>query len=357
MSQPIQKKLKKGELLFNEGDPSRTMYFVQGGTLRLFKKKGTSSIELGLIHKGEVIGEMGFMDGGPRSASAEAMHDTDLTEITNINLAEQLKIFPPWLMVLLKTIVNRLRSANNKIRQLETSSTAYTYGSDGVSTTYQFLSVYDVLKTSTALLVAGARNGVASPGGSMLCTMRQIEHYANHIMGVHQSKIEEFVNILEQVGLTKVDRSVLDKIQVYIMDLDQIEALIQYLNEENLKEHKKQIVIGIKGVNVMGFIAKNIELFPPNKEGVSVVNLYRILEIEKQANQGKEPFRMDDLSEVIKVKLASDLALKDNNTILTNIKTAEFIRAYRIQKIVKLVEAVNEKKREQVRTTSPTRNL
>src|SRR5271170_797693 len=138
MAAPIPRKLKKGELLFNEGDISKSMYFVQNGTIRLYKKKGNASIELGIIHKGEVIGEMGFLDGGPRSASAEAIHDTDLMEITNVNLVEQLKVLPPWLMVLLKTIVNRLRSANNKIRQLETASTSYNYGDSG-GQTYQYL--------------------------------------------------------------------------------------------------------------------------------------------------------------------------------------------------------------------------
>ena len=163
MAAPIPRKLKKGEMLFNEGDLSRSMYFIQTGTLRLFKKKGSASVELGLIHKGEVIGEMGFLDGGARSASAEAIHDTDLLEVTNANLVEQMKVLPPWLMVLLKTIVNRLRSANNKIRQLETSSTALTYGSEGVSTTYQFLNIYDVLKICTALLITGTRNGEKNP--------------------------------------------------------------------------------------------------------------------------------------------------------------------------------------------------
>ena len=60
MAAPIPRKLKKGELLFNEGDISKSMYFIQTGTIRLFKKKGNASIELGVIHKGEVIGEMGF---------------------------------------------------------------------------------------------------------------------------------------------------------------------------------------------------------------------------------------------------------------------------------------------------------
>jgi len=348
MAQQTIRKIKKGELLFNEGDPSKAMYFLQMGTIRLFKKKGQSSVELGLIHKGEVIGEMGFLDGGPRSASAEAIHDTDLLEITNVSLVEQMKSLPPWLMVLLKTIVNRLRSANNKIRQLESSSTAYTYGSEGVSTTYQYLSIYDVLKIGTALLVTGARNGVESEGGSIKCTMPRVHRYANQIMGIHVSKITEMLDVLERAGLLRIDRAVLDKQEVYISSLDQIELLVSFLNEENLKEHSKKITFSSKAVLIMEAIAKHLDLFPASAEGVSVVNLAKVIELEKQANDGKEPFRLDDaFNELVKFKLCTDMAFKDNDNILTNARAKELSRMYRIQKVVKEIELINDRKREQ----------
>lgn len=348
MAAPIPRKLKKGELLFSEGDLSKSMYFVQSGTLRLFKKKGNSSIELGMIHKGETIGEMGFLDGGPRSASAEAMHDTELLEITNVNLAEQLKVLPAWLLVLLKTVVNRLRSANNKIRQLESSSTAYTYGTEGVSTTYQFLSIYDMLKILTACLVVGARNGEQGPNGTIKCSMNRINRYANQIMGIHTTKVTEMVDVLERVGLCKIDRAALDKIEVYFNDLDAIELLIAFVNDENLKDHSKKINLSVKAVVLMGYIVKHIDLFPANAEGVSVVNLAKIIELEKAENGGKEPFRLDDtFTEIVKVKLASDLQLKDNANILTNVRARELVRMYKVQKVIKEVEFINEKKREQ----------
>lgn len=355
MAAPIPRKLKKGELLFNEGDISKSMYFVQTGTIRLFKKKGNAAIELGVIHKGEVIGEMGFLDGGPRSASAEAIHDTDLMEITNANLVEQLKVCPPWLMVLLKTIVNRLRSANNKIRQLETASTSYNYGGES-GQTYQYLNVYDVLKIASALLLVGARNGETTATGAIKVSMARISRYANQIMGLHVSKITEMIDILERVELTRVDRSKLDQIMVNITDLDQIELLVSFINDDNLKDHTKKVAFSTKAVGIMGYIVKNLSLFPPNNEGISEVNLAKILELEKAANNGKEPFRLDDtFNELVKTKLATDMALKDNNTITSKIPAKSLERMYRIQKFLKEVENLNEQKREQARRGAVTR--
>jgi CRP-like cAMP-binding protein len=348
MATPVPRKLRKGELLFNEGDPSKAMYFVQSGTIRLFKKKGAASIELGTIHKNEVIGEMGFLDGGPRSASAEAIHDVELLEVTNVNLAEQMKVLPPWLMVLLKTIVNRLRSANNKIRQLESASTSYNYGSEGVTTTYQYLNVYDMLKICTALLVVAGRSTETNEAGAVRCPMPRVNRYGNQIMGIHVSKITEFIDVLEHVGIVKVDRAHLDKVEVWLNDPEQLEQLVAFVNEENLKEHSKKLTFSIKAVILMGYISKHMELFPPDREGISNVNLAQIIKIEKENNGGKEPFRIDEsASELVKAKLATEVAFKDNATITTKVHARELVRMFRIQKVLKELDIINEKKREQ----------
>ncbi len=353
MAAPGAKKIKKGEMLFNEGDASKSMYFVQSGMIRLFKKKGNSSIELGMIRKGEVIGEMGFLDGGARSASAEAIQDVELVEITNANLAEQLKILPPWLIVLLKTVVNRLRNANNKILQLESASTAYTYGSEGVSTTYQFLSVYDVMKILTAILVSATRNAQDAPGGFKKVALARINRYAQQIIGIQESKIEALIDVMESVGLAKVDRTILDKIEVYLQDLDQVELLINYINDENLKEHAKKTTITVRAVVIMGYMVKHLASFPPNAEGLSEVNMAQILKAEKEANNGKDAFRMDEFPELVKNKLATEPAFKNNDTILTKIQTVSFTKLFKIHKFLKQIDMINDKKREQASKTAP----
>ncbi len=344
MAAPPLKKLKKGELLFNDGDKSSAMYFINKGTIRLFKKKGAGSIEIGMVHQGEVIGEMGFLDGGPRSAAAEALYDSELTEINNTNMAEQMKSLPAWLMVLLKTVVNRLRSANNKIRQLESSSVALSYGNDGPEKQYEFLNGHDVLKIMTAVLVCGARSGAGSTGAAK-CSLHKINKYANQVMGIHLSKISEMVDLLERVGLVKVDRAVLDKIEVYVLDMNQIEILINFMCEENTKDNTKKIKFSVKGIVIMGYIVKYLSQFPPNAEGVCEVNIAKIISSEKTANGGKEPFRLDEFGELVRMKFAAEPALKDSDTILSKMNGQEIVRMFKIQKAIKEIDNVNEKKR------------
>ena len=52
------KHLDKGDILVKEGDQSGCMYWLQTGSLRLFKKKGNGFIELGIIHAGELVAEI-----------------------------------------------------------------------------------------------------------------------------------------------------------------------------------------------------------------------------------------------------------------------------------------------------------
>src|SRR3954467_3009621 len=76
------RKLKKGELLFAEGENSRAMYYLKTGMIRIFKKKGDSQIEIDTVRSGQIIGELAFLDGNPRSASGEALTDCELMEVS-----------------------------------------------------------------------------------------------------------------------------------------------------------------------------------------------------------------------------------------------------------------------------------
>ena len=124
---PQTRRLKKGELLFSEGENSRAMYFLKAGMIRLFKKKGDSNIEFDTVRSGQVLGELAFLDGNPRSASGEALTECELVEISGPTFQEVLARMPDWLKIMLKTVVGRLRTASTRIRQLEQASTAFDY--------------------------------------------------------------------------------------------------------------------------------------------------------------------------------------------------------------------------------------
>ncbi len=64
-------RLAPGELLALAGDIDRTLYIVKSGRIAVILPDTGASI--GTIDEGSVVGEIGFVDGGPRSATLEAV--------------------------------------------------------------------------------------------------------------------------------------------------------------------------------------------------------------------------------------------------------------------------------------------
>ena len=69
------------DYLIREGDESTQMYFLQSGSMAVFKRKGDSENQIGTIYSGELIGEMSFLDKEPRSASVKAISTCELIVI------------------------------------------------------------------------------------------------------------------------------------------------------------------------------------------------------------------------------------------------------------------------------------
>ncbi len=109
-------RLMPNEYLVREGEESTEMYYLQSGTLAVFKRKGDQEHQIGSIIAGELVGEMSFLDKNPRSASVKAMSECLLVVVPHEKLEETLNTMPKWFSALLHTLTDRLRKANARIR-------------------------------------------------------------------------------------------------------------------------------------------------------------------------------------------------------------------------------------------------
>lgn len=105
--------------LFREGDPAHSLFLIQSGTVSVRKIKKDGEIEIARIYANEVIGEVSFFDGQPRSASAIALTETQATEINYEALTNVINSVPPFLKTIMAGMAERLRRADDKIRKLE----------------------------------------------------------------------------------------------------------------------------------------------------------------------------------------------------------------------------------------------
>jgi CRP-like cAMP-binding protein len=108
--------LEAGNYLMREGEESNEMYYLSSGTLGVFKRKGDAEQQIGTIYSGELVGEMSFIDGEPRSATVKALGDCELKVIPKDALQRYLGGQPKWYKALVQTLLDRLRRANSRVR-------------------------------------------------------------------------------------------------------------------------------------------------------------------------------------------------------------------------------------------------
>jgi CRP-like cAMP-binding protein len=111
-------KLKKGQVLINEGDESDCVYILVAGELAIYKYDREAQRHNVIAHAspGEMVGEMSFLDNLPRSASVKATTDCELQMMNRTSFDNLLLTQDKFIQNLIKTLSDRLRKANQKIR-------------------------------------------------------------------------------------------------------------------------------------------------------------------------------------------------------------------------------------------------
>jgi len=105
--------LKKDDYLFRRGDASDAAFAIVNGEIEV-KVQGLDGRDVWIarLGAGTVIGEMGVLDGAPRSADARATRRTELLKIKRADVTEVLTKEPGAALALLSLMVRRLRDTD-----------------------------------------------------------------------------------------------------------------------------------------------------------------------------------------------------------------------------------------------------
>ena len=337
--------VKKGDVLVKEGDVSNSMYWIQNGTLRLYKKKGQGYIELGVVHSGEVVGEMSFLDNQPRSAFVEALQPCDIIEIPRGKFEEYLNAQPSWLKSLVNTLVKRLRQTTNRVRELESASMVYAKNDDGKSEkVHEFLSALEVLKLSSALLLVAARNGEKLEDGSIKVKAAWLQLYGAQIFSVHLSKIQVFIDTLQDDKVIRIDKQK-DHVDLYVFNPDFLEKFIFWFTDENSKPDEKQLPMTGKGMQIVHAIHEfgDLDQAPPDAELIPL-NIDTILQKAASARQEKMPFDISHFEDLVKSGLAKEIRV-DSTGKNTELLFKRFQKIYPFLSLRYRFRSVNANKR------------
>lgn len=322
--------LKQKDILFEEGDPSKSMYFIKKGALRLFRRKGDGKIEIDTLRAGQVIGELAFFDGQPRSASAEALLPTDLIEISKGSLDEVLAKIPEWLVTLIKTIAARLRAANNRVRILESLSTEYEVDKYGNrSKEYCFVTTSELLRFATALLTVASRYGKNEKPEGIEFTSGMLERFASQILQVPSAKVISLIELMKQIQILKDD--------LMLTDIRFLDQFIQFLNEQNLTAHEKRQTLSETGFRILALMVQN------RAHAQTLADSIERLNIGPAVAQAGIP--IGSIQELQDQGFVKNITLVSATEVLLDYDGSTLLFNFRVFSVLLAVDRLNEEKR------------
>ena len=110
---------KPGEIIIQEGETSRDLFLLAEGVAEVSKKIASKSTILSEIEPPQVFGELAFYTGIPRTATVRAKTKVEVVIFRYEILKDQIAELPTWIKRTLDTLINRIKSSDKRIIELE----------------------------------------------------------------------------------------------------------------------------------------------------------------------------------------------------------------------------------------------
>lgn len=106
------------EVIFKQGDPGEHMFIIQSGRVEVYLSTPKGDKSLAFFSAGDFFGEMSIIEKAPRSANARAAEETKLIMLDERTFDLHVQSNPAIVRKILKNMSNRLRDANEQIKNL-----------------------------------------------------------------------------------------------------------------------------------------------------------------------------------------------------------------------------------------------
>ena len=101
----VRRTYRRGQPLFHQGDPGDSLYvLVDGSVAVVVTSENGDRMTLTTLHAPDVLGEIALLDGGSRSASAEAVEETTALTLSRAAFLELMKEQPTLVDQLLHSL-------------------------------------------------------------------------------------------------------------------------------------------------------------------------------------------------------------------------------------------------------------
>lgn len=108
---------KKDDVIFNEQEEGKEMYFIDSGRVKIVKKIGDTEGVLATLNPGDFFGEMALITGNKRTATAIALTDCKLRIMDKKTFDANLLNDKIFMRKILETLAHRLEETDLNLKQ------------------------------------------------------------------------------------------------------------------------------------------------------------------------------------------------------------------------------------------------
>ena len=175
-----------GEIVFREGDSGDTCYVVRTGQARAVREHSDGrSITLATFGPGEIFGELAMFDEERRSATVQAVEETEAMAILGSDMRRLLREHPDIAVKMLAGLSRRLRETNERLAR------------------QSFQTVQSRVASVLADMVAAARSqGADERDVEIVATQADLAQLA----GSSRESASRFLAVLERAGIIEQKR-------------------------------------------------------------------------------------------------------------------------------------------------------
>ncbi|BCL76093.1 transcriptional regulator [Jeongeupia sp. HS-3] len=173
------------EIIVAQGDGGDAMYAVLHGRLKVLRTSDEGrEATLAILEAGEVFGEVAMLDGGPRTASVEALEPCELLVLRRDAVMQHLESHPKVMRQLIAALCHRLRGADELLQDT------------------LFLPLPQRLAKTLRQL--GAQHG-SDRDGSVLIDLKLTQQEIANLVGASRESVNKQLNVWVDDGLIALE--------------------------------------------------------------------------------------------------------------------------------------------------------
>ncbi len=111
--------MKKGQIILKEGNRSDFAFIIVNGQVEVSRKRRDGNVEvIDILGQNDIFGEMGMIDGRPRSATVTALENSKVTMISREDLNIMTRKDPNAWFPIVKAMSARLRRSTTREKKI-----------------------------------------------------------------------------------------------------------------------------------------------------------------------------------------------------------------------------------------------